>query len=97
MLLFGSFFEGFINYLGDIGHPFVRDLQDLTVVGQKTVGFVLNVADLSVDGGRETTTYHFDYLIGIKFFKGLLELFTVGKEAVTVGLVEVEGVSLNLT
>ena len=88
--------EGFAKLFCDFDHSLGIDLEDLTVVGVKAVCFVLDVADLSVDGGAKAALYHRDNLVKIEGLERVGKFFAVGKKAVAVGLVEIEGVTFDL-
>lgn len=77
-------------------HTFGIDFQKLSVVGQKTVGFVLDIADLRENGGAKSSLDHGNDLILIETFERLRKRFFIIEEAVAVGVAEIEGMPRDL-
>ena len=84
------FFKRILQLFCNLFHSVFVNLQDLSVVCVKTVGLVLDVADLSVDRSAKTLVYHRNDFVKIERFKRIAEFFTVGKESVAVGFVKIK-------
>ena len=78
-------------------HTVFIHLQYLSVIGEKSVGLVLHVAELCQNGGAETFLDHGNDFLAIEVFDGGHEGFFVLKVAIAVGFIQIKGMVLDLT
>ena len=90
------FLKSFVKLLGYVAHRVGIELDDLSVIGHNAVCLVLNVADLSENGGAKSAVDCGQYLVFIEIFHTLGEPGLCVECLVAVVLVGVENMTVNL-
>ena len=72
-LLTEGFFKGLKQFLRKCLHLRLVHLQHLSVLGEKSVGLVLDVADLCIDGSAQPLSDGGEDLVAIEIEQALLE------------------------
>ena len=80
-----------VERLCHLAHPFFVHLANSAIIGQKSVGFVLNITDLCINGRTKSLINCRNNLITVKRNQILLKGGGIGVLAIAISLVEIEG------
>ena len=79
-----------VELVGEGSHVGLVHLAYLAVIGQQSVGLILHIADLRVNGGAEAVFDGGQDLVAVKSEQIALKGLGIGVFAVAVGLIEIE-------